>query len=77
MTRVRVFSTTSCPYCYMAKDFLAAKGVEFEDIDVGRDYKKAMEMVRLSGQRGVPVIDIDGEIILGFDQTRISQALGI
>jgi len=59
----------------MAKDFLKKNKVEFEDIDVGRDYKAAMEMVQISGQRGVPVIDIDGSVIVGFDQGRISDIL--
>ncbi len=77
MTRVRVFSTRTCPYCYMTKDFLRDHKVEFEDIDVGSDYKAAMEMIRISGQRGVPVIDIDGSVIVGFDQERISELLKI
>jgi glutaredoxin len=59
----------------MAKDFLRAKKVEFEDIDVGSDYKAAMEMVKISGQRGVPVIDINGSVIVGFDQNRINDLL--
>jgi glutaredoxin 3 len=75
MSRVRVFSTKTCPYCYMAKDFLRAKKVEFDDIDVGSDYKSAMEMVKISGQRGVPVIDIGGNVVVGFDQERINELL--
>ncbi|MEJ5273227.1 MAG: glutaredoxin domain-containing protein, partial [Spirochaetota bacterium] len=59
---VIVYSTPSCPYCSMAKDFLRSKNVPFEDIDVSRNQQAAMEMIRKSGQSGVPVIDFNGEI---------------
>ena len=77
MSKIRVFSTKSCPYCYMLKDFLREKNVQFDDIYVDSDYNAAMEMIRLSGQRGVPVADINGSIVVGFDQARISRLLGI
>jgi len=77
MSKVRVFSTRSCPYCYMLKDFLRENNVQFEDIFVDSDYNAAMEMIRISGQRGVPVADINGQVIVGFDQPRITRALGI
>jgi len=77
MSKIRVFSTQSCPYCYMLKDFLRQKGVQFEDIFVDRDMNAAMEMIRLSGQRGVPVADINGNVVVGFDQHRISMLLGL
>ena len=77
MSKVRVFSTRSCPYCYMLKDFLREKNVQFDDIYVDSDYIAAMEMVRLSGQRGVPVADINGSIVVGFDQARISRLLAV
>lgn len=77
MTKVRVFSTTTCPYCDMLKNHLKQNNVDFEDIDVGRDYKGAMEMIQLSGQRGVPVADINGQIVVGFDQPRINSLLGL
>ena len=75
--KVRVFSTQTCPYCYMVKNFLSQHKIDFEDIDVSRDYGAAMEMVKISGQRGVPVVDIDGKIVVGFDQERISELLAI
>ena len=61
----------------MAKNWLAENGIPFEDIDVSRDRQAAMEMIALSGQRGVPVIDIDGTVIVGFDKQRMSRALGM
>ena len=64
--KVIVYSTTTCPYCVMAKDFLKDNNVEFEDVDVSRDRARAQEMVNKSGQMGVPVIDIDNNIIIGF-----------
>jgi len=68
---VKVYSTPSCLWCTVAKNYLASKNVKFVDVDVSRDREAAMEMIRKSGQRGVPVIDIDGKIIVGFDQAAI------
>lgn len=70
---VIVYSTPSCPYCSMAKDYLRSKNVPFEDIDVSRNQAAAMEMIRKSGQSGVPVIDFNGEIIVGFDRARLEK----
>ncbi|MCM2325202.1 MAG: NrdH-redoxin [Candidatus Woesearchaeota archaeon] len=75
MAKIRVFSTKSCPYCYMLKDYLNDHNVKFDDIDVGADYNAAMEMIRISGQRGVPVADINGNVVVGFDQQRIAKLL--
>jgi len=72
---VKVYSTSSCPWCTVAKNYLSSKNVRFEDVDVNRDREAAMEMVRKSGQRGVPVLEINGSIIIGFDQTAIDNAL--
>lgn len=72
---VKVYSTPTCPYCRAAKRYLAERNVPYEDIDVSRDYAAAMEMMRKSGQQGVPVLDINGEIIIGFDRPRIDAAL--
>lgn len=72
---VKVYSTSTCPYCHMAKDFLAKNNIQFEDIDVGADPEAGKEMVERSGQMGVPVIDIDGQIIVGFDREAIQKAL--
>jgi glutaredoxin len=59
----------------MVKDWLAKKGIPYKDIDVGSDQKAAMEIIEKSGQMGVPVIDFDGKIIVGFDQRALIQAL--
>ena len=75
--KVKIYSTPTCPFCIRAKQFLKDNGVAFEDIDVSADTVKAQEMIDRSGQMGVPVIDIDGEIIVGFDRGRIKEALGI
>lgn len=76
-SKVMIYSTPTCPYCTRAKQFLRDRNIEFEDIDVSQDQAMAEEMVSKSGQMGVPVLDIDGEIIVGFDKERISRALGL
>ncbi len=74
--QVKVYSTPTCPYCHKAKDFLNEKKVEFDDIDVAENQEAAKEMIEKSGQMGVPVLDIDGKIIVGFDQEALEEALG-
>lgn len=75
--KVLVFSTPTCSFCNLAKKYFREKGVKFTDIDVSRDQSAARDMVRRSGQMGVPVIDIGGRIIVGFDKPRINSFLGI
>lgn len=77
MAKVIIYSTPSCPYCIMVKNFLKSKNIPFEDFDVSVDREKAQEMVNKSKQMGVPVVDIDGEIIVGFDKARIMGILNI
>jgi len=72
---VKVYSTPSCPYCHMAKQFLTENKVPFEDIDVAQNRTAAIEMIKKSGQMGVPVLDINGTIIVGFDIEAIKNAL--
>ncbi len=74
---VKIYSTPTCPFCIRAKQFLKDGNVPFEDIDVSTDTRKAREMMDKTGQMGVPVLDIDGEIIVGFDKDRIKELLGI
>ena len=76
-TEVKVYSTPTCPWCVKAKDFLREHGISFKDLDVSSDEKARNEMLKKSGQMGVPVLDISGEIIVGFDVERIKSALGI
>jgi len=74
---VKIYTTSTCPYCEMAKDFLKENKIQYTEIDVGRDREKADEMIKKSRQMGVPVIEINGEIVIGFDKKRISELLGI
>lgn len=74
---VKIYSTPTCPYCRMAKDFLKQNNVEFTDIDVSFDETAGQEMVNKSGQIGVPQLEIDGEIIVGFDKAAIKRALDL
>jgi len=77
MEKVTIYSTPSCHFCHMAKDFFKEKGVEFEDFDVAQDLAKRKEMLDKSGQMGVPVIIIKDQIIVGFNRPRIIELLGI
>lgn len=77
MKKVIVYSTPTCPYCIRVKQFLKENNIEFDNFDVSVDKEKADEMVEKSGQMGVPVIDIEGDIIVGFDKQRIKTVLGI
>lgn len=75
---VKVYSTTHCPYCTMLKDFLAENEIEFEEFNVAEDETARDEMVKKSGQLGVPVIDINGkDILVGFDKEKLSELLKI
>ena len=74
--RVIVFSTPACSFCNMAKKYFREKGIKFNDVDVRRDPAAARDMVRRSGQQGVPVIDIGGKIVVGFDRVKIDRYLG-
>jgi len=73
--KITVYSTPTCPFCKQAKAFFDERNVIYTDIDVTKDHGKAEEMIKLSGQMGVPVIDIDGTIIIGFDQPEVEKAL--
>ncbi len=75
--KIKVYSSPTCPYCVSLKKYLTEKGFEFEDIDVSSNFELAQEMIDKSGQMGVPVIDIDGKIIVGFDKEKIDKILGI
>ena len=72
---VIVYSTPTCPYCVMAKRYLTERGVKYEDVNVAADQSRALEMLTKTGQMGVPVLDIGGEVIVGFDRNAIDYAL--
>jgi len=75
--RVIVFSTPACGYCNMARKYFSQRGVRFRDVDVTRDQAAARDMVRHSGQSGVPVIDIGGKVIVGFNKAKIDKLLNL
>ena len=75
MHKVTIYSTPSCVFCKMAKAYFAQNNVAFEEKDVASDIPAREEMIRKSGQLGVPVIDIDGNIIIGFDKNHIAKLL--
>ena len=75
--KVKVYSTPTCPFCIRAKQFLKDNNIFFEDVDVSAHQEAAKEMMQRSGQMGVPVIDIEGQLIVGFDKAEIKKALGI
>lgn len=77
MKNVQVYSTSTCPHCIRLKAYLDEAGIQYENFDVGSDSVKRDEMVEKSGQMGVPVLDIEGEIIVGFDKDSIKKALDI
>jgi len=74
---VKIYTTPACGYCHMAKNFFRENNIEYAEFDVSGDAAKRDEMIKISGQMGVPVIDIDGELVIGFDKNKISQLLGI
>lgn len=73
--KIKIYSTPTCPYCNMAKEFFKSKNVKFEDVDVSQNQEAAKEMVEKTGQMGVPVIEMNGETIIGFDKDRIEKIL--
>ena len=75
--QVKVYSTPSCPWCEAAKDFLKNNNIPFEDINVSLDQTKAQEMILKSGQMGVPVIEIDDKIVIGFNKSLLEEFLGL
>lgn len=77
MSKVIIYSTIACPYCVMAKDFFKENNIEYVEYNVADNIKAREEMIVKSGQMGVPVIDIEGQIVIGFDEGKIKELLGI
>ena len=77
MKNVKIYSTPTCTFCRMAKDFFKANNIEYTDIDVAQNEEARKTMFEVSKQMGVPVIDIEGEIIVGFNKSKLSKLLGI
>ena len=76
MSNVKIYTTPYCHYCKMAKEYFKANNIQYEEYDVMKDRAKADEMIKKSGQMGVPVIEIDGKIIIGFNREEIKEYLG-
>jgi glutaredoxin-like YruB-family protein len=74
---VTVYSTPTCPWCIKVKEFLKEHKIEFKSVDVAADQEKAREMVEKSGQMGVPVTEIDGQIVIGYDEAKLKKLLKI
>ena len=74
---VEIYSTASCHFCHMAKDWMTAKNIAFKDYNVGEDMAKRKEMVEMTGQLGVPVIKIGNDVMVGFNQDKMAELLGI
>ncbi|MCK9615584.1 MAG: glutaredoxin family protein [Candidatus Omnitrophica bacterium] len=72
---IKIYSTPTCPYCKLAKQYFSSKGLSYEDFDISANHQAMEEMVKLSGQMGVPTIVINGQIIVGFDKARIEELL--
>ena len=73
--KVKIYTTPTCPFCVMAKEFLRLKGIEYEEKDVIEDMDARQELVEVSGQMGVPVIKVNGDVIVGFNQTQLESLL--
>lgn len=74
---VKIYTTPTCPWCIRTKQFLSENNINFDNVDVSNDQAAAEEMIQKSGQMGVPVLDIEGQIIVGFDKEKIKSTLGI
>ena len=73
----KIYSTPTCVYCKTLKGYLKKNGIDFEDIDISKDEQQLQKMIKDSGQMSVPVVDVDGEIIIGFDKEKIDRLLKI
>lgn len=74
---VKIYTTPACPYCFTLMEFLKEKGIEFEEIDVSKDEKARDEMIKKSGRLEAPIVEIDGQIVVGFDKEKICKLLNI
>ena len=74
--RVTIYSTPTCPYCHQAKDYLTSKGIAFTELNVATDLDARSAMVQRSGQLGVPVIEVDGQVVVGFNRGKLDELLG-
>ena len=73
--KIQIYTTPACPYCHMAKEYFKSKNLPYEEFDVMKDVQKRQEMVTESAQMGVPVIKINGKIVIGFNKTKINELI--
>ena len=74
---IKIYTTPTCVYCNTLKEYLKGKNISFDEVDVSQNEKELEKMVEISGQMGVPVINIDGNIVIGFDREKVDELLGI
>lgn len=77
MKSVKIYTTPSCHFCHLAKDYFKEKGIQYEEFDVASDEQARDQMLKKSGQMGVPVIEIDSDVVIGFNQPKIASLLGL
>ncbi len=77
MSTVKIYSTPTCTYCQLAKQFFADNNINYEEVDVSVDNSKLQEMVEMSGQMGVPVIKVDDQVVVGFDESKVKELLSM
>lgn len=77
MKNVTIYTTPTCGFCHMAKDYFNQKDVKYKEVDVSQDMAAAQYIVQLTGQMGVPVIEIDNEYVVGFDKPKLDTLLGL
>lgn len=75
--KIEIYSTETCHFCHMAKDWLTSKNISYVDYNVGADQEKRKEMVEMTGQLGVPVIKIGNDVMIGFNQEKMAELLGV
>lgn len=75
--KIEIYSTPTCHFCHMAKEWLTSKGIPYSDYNVAEDMEKRKEMVEITGQLGVPVIKIENDVMVGFNQDHMAKLLGI
>ena len=77
MKNITIYSTPTCHFCHMAKEFMKSHNIPFTEHNVASDLERRKEMIEKSGQMGVPVIDIDGKILVGYEEGEFAQAVGV
>ena len=75
--KIKIYTTPSCPYCHLAKEYFQSKDLAYEEFDVMKDVQKRQEMITETGQMGVPVIKVNGQIVIGFNKGKINELLGL